>query len=63
MLTEAGDLPKVSTQDRMINPDNQRRTAERMGTRRTIELDASHASPASLPGPVTDLIVEAGAAG
>jgi pimeloyl-ACP methyl ester carboxylesterase len=54
---------QVSTQDRMINPDNQRRMAERMGTRRTIELDAGHASPASQPGPVTDLIVEAAEAG
>ncbi|GAA1412762.1 alpha/beta hydrolase [Catellatospora coxensis] len=54
---------QVSTQDRMINPDNQRRMAERMGARRTIELDAGHASLASQPGPVTDLIVEAAEAG
>ncbi|GAA3244534.1 alpha/beta hydrolase [Streptomyces lavendulae] len=47
---------QVSTQDRMIHPDNERRMAARMDPRKTIELDASHASPASQPGPVTDLI-------
>ncbi|GIG00732.1 alpha/beta hydrolase [Catellatospora citrea] len=54
---------QVSTQDRMINPDNQRRMAARMSPRRTVELDTGHASLASLPGPVTDLIVEAAQAG
>ncbi|MFD4590864.1 alpha/beta hydrolase [Streptomyces rubiginosohelvolus] len=55
---------QVSTADRMIHPDNERRMAERMNPRRTIELEASHASLASQPGPVTDLIEEAaGAAG
>ncbi|MBT3073807.1 MULTISPECIES: hypothetical protein [Streptomyces] len=43
----------------MIHPDNQRRTAERMKPRRTIELDTGHASLASRPGPVSDLIEEA----
>ncbi|MGW5701624.1 alpha/beta hydrolase [Amycolatopsis japonica] len=47
---------QVSTADRMIHPDNERRMAERMNPRRIIELDASHASLASQPGPVTDLI-------
>lgn len=47
---------QVSTQDRMIHPDNERRMAARMDPRKTIELDASHASLASQPGPVTDLI-------
>lgn len=47
---------QVSTSDHMIHPDNQRRMAARMNTRQTIELDASHASLASQPGPVTDLI-------
>ncbi|MGW7091453.1 hypothetical protein [Streptomyces sp. NPDC054874] len=38
--------------------------AERMNPRRTIELDAGHASLASQPGPVADLIEEAtGSAG
>ncbi|QCX81781.1 Alpha/beta hydrolase family protein [Streptomyces sp. YIM 121038] len=47
---------QVSTADRMIHPDNERRMAQRMNPRKTIELDASHASLASQPGPVTDLI-------
>ncbi|MFE2284608.1 alpha/beta hydrolase [Streptomyces sp. NPDC059443] len=47
---------QVSTEDRMIHPDNERRMAARMDPRKTIELKASHASLASLPGPVCDLI-------
>ncbi|WP_055696847.1 alpha/beta hydrolase [Streptomyces silaceus] len=47
---------QVSTEDRMIHPDNERRMAERIGPRKTIELNASHASLASQPGAVTDLI-------
>ncbi|MFD6972328.1 alpha/beta hydrolase [Streptomyces sp. NPDC059979] len=47
---------QVSTQDRMIHPDNERRMAQRMNPRKLVELDASHASLASQPGPVTDLI-------
>ncbi|MGV9310651.1 alpha/beta hydrolase [Streptomyces sp. NPDC003691] len=50
---------QVSTEDRMIHPDNERRMAERMNPRKTIELAASHASLASQPVPVTDLIEEA----
>ncbi|QKW51021.1 alpha/beta hydrolase [Streptomyces buecherae] len=50
---------QVSTGDRMIHPDNERRMAQRMNPRKVIELDASHASLASQPGPVTDLIEEA----
>lgn len=50
---------QVSTADRMIHPDNQRRMAARMSPRRTIELEASHASPASQPMAVADLIEEA----
>lgn len=50
---------QVSTNDRMIHPDNERRMAERMGPRKKIELDASHASLASQAGPVVDLIDEA----
>jgi hypothetical protein len=38
---------QVSTSDRMIHPDTERRLAERMNPRSTIELDASHASLAS----------------
>ncbi|MEI5101180.1 alpha/beta hydrolase [Streptomyces sp. PmtG] len=47
---------QVSTEDRMIHPDSERRMAQRMNPRKTVELDASHASLASQPGPVTDLI-------
>ncbi|MFD5887015.1 alpha/beta hydrolase [Streptomyces sp. NPDC060334] len=47
---------QVSTADRMIHPDNERRMAARLNARKTIELDASHASLASQPGPVSDLI-------
>lgn len=50
---------QVSTADRMIHPDNERRMAERMGPRKTIELDASHASLASQPATIVDLIDEA----
>lgn len=47
---------QVSTQDRMIDPDNERRMAARMNPRTTIELDASHASLASQPAAIVDLI-------
>ncbi|WOX20911.1 alpha/beta hydrolase [Streptomyces solicathayae] len=47
---------QVSTEDRMIHPDNERRMAARMNPRETVELDASHASLASRPGRVVDLI-------
>lgn len=50
---------QVSTQDRMIHPDNERRMAERMNPRKIIELDASHASLASQAAAVADLIDEA----
>ena len=50
---------QVSTNDRMIPPDTERRMAERMNPRRTIELDASHASLASQPTAIVDLIDEA----
>ncbi|GLF92757.1 alpha/beta hydrolase [Streptomyces yaizuensis] len=50
---------QVSTDDRMIHPDNERRMAGRMDPRKTIELPASHASLASQPQAVTDLIEEA----
>ena len=50
---------QVSTSDRMIHPDSERRMAERMNPRRTIELDASHASLASRPSAIVDLIDQA----
>ena len=52
---------QVSMSDRMIHPDTERRMAERMNPRRTIELDASHASLASQPSAIVDLIDEAAA--
>ncbi|GHC77959.1 alpha/beta hydrolase [Streptomyces flavofungini] len=50
---------QVSAQDRMIHPDNERRMAERMAPRATVELDCGHASLASQPDPVVELIAEA----
>lgn len=50
---------QLSSQDRMIHPDNQKRMAERMKPRRTLALDASHASLASRPVEVAALIDEA----
>jgi pimeloyl-ACP methyl ester carboxylesterase len=47
---------QVSSQDRMINPEAERFMASRMGTRKTIELDTGHASLASKPADITDLI-------
>jgi pimeloyl-ACP methyl ester carboxylesterase len=47
---------QVSTDDRMINPEAERYMASRMGTRGTIELDTGHASPASRPVEIVDLI-------
>lgn len=43
----------------MIHPDNERRMAARMTPRKTIELPAGHASLASRPTEVVDLIDEA----
>jgi pimeloyl-ACP methyl ester carboxylesterase len=53
---------QVSTNDRMIHPDSERKMAERMAPRTTIELDASHASLASQPAAIVDLIVQAATA-
>ena len=49
----------MSRADRMIAPANQERMAARLNARKVIHLDASHASLASQPGPVTALIAEA----
>jgi pimeloyl-ACP methyl ester carboxylesterase len=53
---------QVSASDRMIHPDTERRLAERMNPQRTIELDASHASLASQPSAIADLIDQAATA-
>jgi pimeloyl-ACP methyl ester carboxylesterase len=50
---------QVSANDRMIHPDTQREMAERMEPRETIELEASHASLASQPSAIVDLVEEA----
>ena len=50
---------QISSQDRMIHPANQKMMAERMKAKRILELDASHASLASRPREIADLIVEA----
>jgi pimeloyl-ACP methyl ester carboxylesterase len=50
---------QISSEDRMINPENQKMMAARMNPRKTITLDASHASLASRPEEITDLIIEA----
>ena len=50
---------QVSTNDRMIHPDSERQMAERMKAGTTIELDASHASLASQPAAIADLIDQA----
>jgi pimeloyl-ACP methyl ester carboxylesterase len=50
---------QVSTNDRMINPDTERQMAQRMTPRSTIELETGHASLASQPVAIADLIVQA----
>lgn len=50
---------QISSADRMIAPDNEKMMAERMRPQRTVTLDASHASLASHPVEVSDLIEEA----
>src|ERR1700756_4815071 len=53
---------QVSAQDRMIPPQTQRKMAERIHARETVELDTSHASFATRPTQVLDLINNAAAA-
>ena len=53
---------QVSTRDRMIHPETERRMAARINPRRTVELDTSHASLASQPDAIVDLIDHAVAA-
>lgn len=52
---------QVSSQDRMINPDNQKMMSSRMNARKIVTLDASHASLASRPAEISALIAEAAA--
>jgi pimeloyl-ACP methyl ester carboxylesterase len=50
---------QVSSEDRMIAPDNERRMAKRMEAKKIIEPPAGHASLASMPIEVSALIDEA----
>ncbi|HFE8411362.1 TPA: alpha/beta hydrolase [Acinetobacter baumannii] len=50
---------QISTQDRMISPENQEFMSSRLKAKNVISLDASHASLASKPVEVADLIDEA----
>ncbi|MGY3441958.1 MULTISPECIES: alpha/beta hydrolase [unclassified Bradyrhizobium] len=50
---------QISSDDRMINPDNQKRMSERMNPRKIITLAAGHASLASKPIEVSAFIDEA----
>ncbi|UTV53106.1 alpha/beta hydrolase [Burkholderia arboris] len=53
---------QISSEDRMIAPENQQRMSARMDARKIITLDASHASLASKPVAVAALIDEAATA-
>jgi len=50
---------QISSEDRMISPDNEKRMSSRIGARKVITLSASHASLASKPVEVAALIDEA----
>jgi len=50
---------QISSEDRMISPDNEKRMSSRIGARKVITLAASHASLASKPVEVASLIDEA----
>ncbi|MFJ2364764.1 alpha/beta hydrolase [Pseudomonas sp. NPDC087697] len=53
---------QISSDDRMIAPENQQRMSTRLGARKVITLKASHASLASMPVEVAALIDEAATA-
>ncbi len=50
---------QVSSDDRMIDPENEKRMSARIGAKKVITLPASHASLASRPSEVSALIDEA----
>lgn len=50
---------QISTEDRMIHPENQALMSARLNAQKVISLNASHASLASKPKEVADLIDEA----
>jgi pimeloyl-ACP methyl ester carboxylesterase len=53
---------QISSDDRMIAPENQQRMSARLGARKVITLNSSHASLASMPVEVAALIDEAATA-
>lgn len=53
---------QISTEDHMIHPDNQRQMSARLGAKKIITLDASHASLASRASEVAAFIDEAATA-
>jgi len=53
---------QISSEDRMIHPDNQKRMSARLGAKKVITLATGHASLASKPDEVTALIDEAATA-
>ncbi|MFJ4248285.1 Pimeloyl-ACP methyl ester carboxylesterase [Pseudomonas helmanticensis] len=53
---------QISTEDHMIHPDNQRQMSARLGAKKIITLDASHASLASRANEVAAFIDEAATA-
>ena len=53
---------QISTEDHMIHPDNQRQMSARLGAKKIITLDASHASLASRAAEVAAFIDEAATA-
>lgn len=50
---------QISSNDRMLAPETEKMMSDRLGAKRVINLDASHASLASRPDEVTALIDEA----
>jgi pimeloyl-ACP methyl ester carboxylesterase len=50
---------QISTQDRMIAPENQRKMSARLKAKEIIELDASHASLASKSDEIANFIIKA----
>jgi pimeloyl-ACP methyl ester carboxylesterase len=52
---------QISNQDNMIPAETEQEMAERMNPKKTIRLDAGHASLASHPKEVSELILEAAA--
>ena len=50
---------QISSEDRMIAPENQKRMSARLGAKKVITLAASHASLASMPRDIVGLIKEA----